>query len=132
MKTTIIRAVVALSLAAAALMAPTAANAYTDPAVITVSPSVLTVGDTATARELFAWAQQMRVDDGRYWTGTVYPEDVHFPENETSSYTAAAVVLAADALAGTNPGSTLFTTFETLPPILPVDDILTEDAVIDD
>src|SRR5690606_35068253 len=72
----------------------------------------LTVGDTATARELFAWAQQMRLDDGRYWTGTVYPEDVHFPENETSSYTAAAVVLAADALAGTNPGSTLFTTFE--------------------
>lgn len=48
MKTTIIRAVAALSLAAAALMAPTAANAYTDPAVITVSPSVLTVGDTAT------------------------------------------------------------------------------------
>ena len=92
----------------------------------------LTVGDVATARELFEHAQQMRLDDGRYWTGTVYPEAVNFPENETSSYTAAAVVLAADALAGTNPGSTLFTTFETLPPILPVDDIVAEDAVIDD
>ena len=92
----------------------------------------LTVGDDATARELFECAQQMRLDDGRYWTGTVYPENVHFPENETSSYTAAAVVLAADALAGTNAGSTLFTTFESLPPILPVDDIVSEDAVIDD
>jgi hypothetical protein len=92
----------------------------------------LTVGDVDTARELFAGAQQMRLDDGRYWTGTVYPEDIHFPENETSSYTAAAVVLAADALAGTNAGSTLFTTFDTLPAILPVDDIVAEDAVIDD
>ena len=70
----------------------------------------LTVGDIGTARELFECAQQMRLDDGRYWTGTVFPEAVNFPENETSSYTAAAVVLAADALAGTNPGSTLFTT----------------------
>lgn len=48
MKTTIIRAVAALSLAAAALMAPTAANAYTDPAVVTVSPSVATPGGVVT------------------------------------------------------------------------------------
>jgi hypothetical protein len=92
----------------------------------------LTIGDDVAARELFAWAQQMRLDDGRYWTGTVYPEDVHFPEDETSTYTAAAVVLAADALAGSNAGSTLFTTFDSLPPILPVDVVVGEDAVIDD
>lgn len=48
MKTTIIRAVVALSFAAAALMAPTAANAYTDPAVVSVTPSVATPGGVAT------------------------------------------------------------------------------------
>ncbi len=48
MKTTIIRAVAALSLAAAALMAPTAANAYTDPAPVSVSPSVTTAGGVAT------------------------------------------------------------------------------------
>src|SRR5690606_12353386 len=90
----------------------------------------LAVGDTATARDLFAWAQQMRLDDGRYWTGTVYPEEVHYPENETSTYTAAAVVLAADALCGSNRGSTLFTTFETLPAILPVDDLAAEDAAV--
>lgn len=48
MKTKIIRAVAALSLAAAALMAPTAANAYTDPAAITVTPSVAAPGGVAT------------------------------------------------------------------------------------
>lgn len=48
MKTTIIRAVAALSIAAAALMAPTAANAYTDPVVVSVTPSVVVAGDTAT------------------------------------------------------------------------------------
>ncbi len=47
MKTTIIRAVAALSLAAAALMAPAAANAYTDPAVISVTPSVAAPGGVA-------------------------------------------------------------------------------------
>ena len=45
-----------------------------------------------------------RADDGRYWTGTVYPDEVHFPGGEQSTYTAAAVVLAADALAGRQPG----------------------------
>lgn len=48
MRTTIIRAVAALSLAAAALTAPTAASAYTDPAVIAVTPSVATPGGVAT------------------------------------------------------------------------------------
>lgn len=48
MKTTIIRAVAALSLAAAAVLAPTAANAYTDPAVISVTPPVVAPGGSAT------------------------------------------------------------------------------------
>jgi hypothetical protein len=82
----------------------------------------LAVGDGDTARDLFAWAQRMRLDDGRYWTGTVHPEDVNFPEDETSTYTAAAVVLAADAIAGGSAASGLFTTFHSLPPILAVDD----------
>ena len=90
----------------------------------------LVVGDTARARDLFRWAQAMRLDDGRYWTGTVHPEGIHFPEDETSTYTAAAVVLAADALAGASPAADLFTRFTTLPPILEVevdDDVTVED-----
>jgi hypothetical protein len=82
----------------------------------------LAVGDAATARDLFSWAQRMRHDDGRYWTGIVVPEDVNFPEGEMSSYTAAAVVLAADALTGASPAATVFTTADELPPILAVDD----------
>lgn len=48
MKTTIVRAVAALSLAAAALLTPTTANAYTDPAVVLVTPSVPVAGGVAT------------------------------------------------------------------------------------
>lgn len=48
MKNTILRAATALSLAAVALMAPTAANAYTDPAVVIATPSTITAGSTST------------------------------------------------------------------------------------
>ena len=49
---------------------------------------------SATARRpttLFGWAQQFRHDeDGRYWTGTVFPDEARFPGGERSTYTAAA------------------------------------------
>ena len=70
------------------------------------------------------WAQQLRRDDGRYWTGIVYPEEVHFPDDETSTYTAAAVVLAADALVDATPASRLFTEHQPLPSIVLDDDDL--------
>ena len=60
------------------------------------------------ARTLFAWAQHLRDADGMYWTGCVYPEAVHFPGGERSSYTAAAVLLAADVLWGRGPTAGLF------------------------
>ena len=64
----------------------------------------LAVGERQTAEMLFGWAQQFRHDDdGRYWTGTVFPDEARFPGGERSTYTAAAVVLAADALAGPRP-----------------------------
>ncbi len=71
----------------------------------------LAAGEITTARTLFTWAQTLRDRDGRYFTGLVFPELVHFPDNERSTYTAAAVVLAADALMGTNPTSGLFTDY---------------------
>jgi hypothetical protein len=78
----------------------------------------LTVGRRDRAEELFRWAQQYRTADGRYWTGTVFPDGNHFPANERSTYTAAAVVLAADALTGTSPASGLFTRHDdVLPPL---------------
>jgi hypothetical protein len=62
--------------------------------------------DQATA--LLQWTQRLRHHDGSYWTGCVYPDEVHFPGGERSSYTAAAVVLAANALGGTSPAGGLF------------------------
>lgn len=59
------------------------------------------------ALALFTWMQYLRADDGSYWTGSVFPDDVHYPE-ERSTWTAAAVVLAADALSGATLGSGLF------------------------
>ncbi|MEQ8439986.1 MAG: hypothetical protein RIB65_21035 [Ilumatobacter fluminis] len=66
------------------------------------------IGEFATATDLLRWTRSHRCPDGSYLTGLVYPDKVVFPEGETSSYTAAAVVLAADAIAGASPGSDLF------------------------
>lgn len=71
--------------------------------------ALLAVGDRRRAIELFRWASVHRNDDGGYFTGLVYPDAVQFPHAECSSYTSAAVILAADALDGSNPTSNLFT-----------------------
>ncbi|MFM7069067.1 MAG: hypothetical protein ACKOYM_06355, partial [Actinomycetes bacterium] len=77
----------------------------------------LAVGEDDTARRLFGWAQRLR-DRDRYWTGIVLPEEVHFPGGEQSTYTAAAIVLTADAIAGTSKTSGLFSRHEDLPALL--------------
>ncbi|CAM3202627.1 prenyltransferase [Nocardioides dubius] len=56
------------------------------------------------ALALFADMQHLRADEGRYWTGYVWPDDVNWPV-EHSSYTAAAVILAYDQLAGLTGGA---------------------------
>ena len=66
------------------------------------------IGDFATATDLLAWTRSHRRDDGSYWTGLVYPDSIVFPADEHTSYTAAAVILAADAIAGASPASDLF------------------------
>jgi GH15 family glucan-1,4-alpha-glucosidase len=62
------------------------------------------IGDRGRALELFADMQHLRTQDGAYWTGYVWPDDVNWPVEHTT-YTAAAVVLAWDALAGDTAGS---------------------------
>lgn len=67
-----------------------------------------TLGDHRRALTLLQDMQHLREDDGRYWTGWVYgdadtdpetgePRNVHWPDEHTT-YTAAAVILAVDAL----------------------------------
>lgn len=65
------------------------------------------LGDTERAQQLFADMQHLRDSDGAYWTGYVYDDDTFWPVERTT-YTAAAVILADDALAGRTPASGLF------------------------
>ena len=53
------------------------------------------VGMSGAALELLKWSQRLRVADGRYWTGIVLPERIHFPAGEKTTYSASAQLLAA-------------------------------------
>ena len=64
-------------------------------------------GRGADARDLFRAIRAQRHDDGSYWTGWQYANKEHFPD-ERSSWTAAAVVLAADALTDFSGGAAIF------------------------
>lgn len=66
------------------------------------------IGDLTTATALLSWTRAHRNPDGSYLTGLVYPQQVSFPDQEHTSYTAAAVILAADAIAHASPASTVF------------------------
>ncbi|HTZ08242.1 MAG TPA: hypothetical protein VMB72_04170 [Acidimicrobiales bacterium] len=66
------------------------------------------MGRSDDALALLTWAQAHRCEDGSYWTGIVYPERSTFPLAERTTYTAGAIVLAADALAGSSPAAGLF------------------------
>lgn len=57
------------------------------------------VGDVDRAAEQLTAMQHLRHPDGSYWTGYVWPDRTRWPI-ERSSWTAAAVLLAADAVAG--------------------------------
>ncbi|MEV4565907.1 prenyltransferase [Nonomuraea sp. NPDC049419] len=65
------------------------------------------LGDGERARALFTDVQHLRHEDGSYWTGWQFANRKHFP-HERSGYTAAAAVLAADALLGLSPGAGIF------------------------
>ena len=56
------------------------------------------LGHLDQAMELFEQIQFLRAEDGSYWTGWQFANGKHFP-HEQSTWTAAAVVLAADVLA---------------------------------
>ncbi|MDQ3987434.1 MAG: prenyltransferase [Actinomycetota bacterium] len=65
------------------------------------------VGLTAEAIQMFTWVQYLRAPDGSYWTGATFPDGVLWPRERTT-WSAAAVVLAADALSHASPTSGLF------------------------
>ena len=80
------------------------------------------VGRSDEARRLLTWVQYLREPEGSYWTGCVHPEEIHFPGGERSSYTAAAMILAWDALSGATAASGMFRS-EGLPAVAPSSDV---------
>ncbi len=83
----------------------------------------LGVGDYDTALRLFTAAQKLREPDGRYITGMVHSELTMFPPGERSTYSAAAVLLAAEAIEGSSPAAKLFSDHRFLPPIIDIDTV---------
>ena len=91
----------------------------------------LGVGERDTAIRLFAAAQALREPDGRYLTGKVHPDGEVFPPDERSTYSAAAVVLTAEAIEGVSPAARLFADHSFLPPVIDIDPVDTEAPVPD-
>ena len=86
------------------------------------------IGSDAHARQLFTWAQFLRADGGGYWTGAnfegeAFHLDGEFYTADQPTWNSAAVVLAANALAGTGPTAGLFRG-ERLPEGLGADQLL--------
>lgn len=61
--------------------------------------ALCTIGSDGPAAELFEWIQHLRDADGLYWTGANHPDTAIWPREKTT-WSAGAVLLAHDALAG--------------------------------
>lgn len=66
------------------------------------------LGRAEDAERVLGWTRAHRREDGAYLTGLVHPEGSEFPAGERSTYSAAAVVLAADLLMGSPATGALF------------------------
>jgi len=69
--------------------------------------ALLAAGDHARAVEVYSWLHQWRTSDGSYWTGYQMVEDLLWPD-EKPTWTAGAILLAADALTQHTPAAKLF------------------------
>lgn len=69
--------------------------------------ALLAADDHARAVEVYSWLHQWRTADGSYWTGYQLVEDLLWPD-EKPTWTAGAILLAADALTQHTPAAKLF------------------------
>ena len=70
--------------------------------------ALIGAGHFKKASQLFNCLHDYRENDGSYWTGYVYSKDELWPV-EKPTWTAGAILLAADALTNATPASQLFT-----------------------
>ncbi len=68
----------------------------------------LAAGKHQRARTLFEQIRRYQAEDGSWWTGYAFADDVMWPD-ERPTWTAGSVLLAADALSRTTPVASLFT-----------------------
>lgn len=82
---------------------PWVTMAETSEFVLTLSA----IGDDTRAKTIFSWLSDKRYPDGSYWMGVTFPDSVIYPEEKTG-WTAAAVLMAWDAINGVTPAANLF------------------------
>lgn len=66
------------------------------------------LGQRDRAKRMFGWTRAQRTANGAYWTGATHPDKVIFPEGEQTTWTAAAVIIAQDALFASSRTSSFF------------------------
>jgi hypothetical protein len=66
------------------------------------------LGQRDHAQRMLAFTRSQRTDNGAYWTGATHPEGIIFPEGEQTTWTAAAVILAHDAVLAESTTSSFF------------------------
>jgi hypothetical protein len=64
------------------------------------------------ARQMLSWTRLLRTADGAYFTGATHPEREIFPDGEQTTWTAAAVLIACDAVAQATRTSDFFVTLD--------------------
>jgi hypothetical protein len=69
--------------------------------------TLVAIGDISRAKLIFSWIADKRYEDGSFWMGVTFPDNVIWPEEKTG-WTAAAVLLAWDALNEITPAARLF------------------------
>jgi hypothetical protein len=69
--------------------------------------ALIAMGRRELAAKIFSWIQDKRFDDGTYWCGVTFPDNVIWPE-EKISWTNGVVIMAADALHHLTAASQLF------------------------
>ncbi len=78
--------------------------------------ALLAAGDHARAVTLYSWLHQWRHEEGAFWTGYQFIEDIMWPD-ERPTWTSGAILLAADALTHYTPAAGLFTGVSLLQPL---------------
>lgn len=78
--------------------------------------ALLAAGDHARAVTVYSWLHQWRLKSGEYWTGYQFAEDLMWPD-EKPTWTAGAILLAADALSEYTAANHLFNRVELLEPL---------------